>query len=128
VANITIDRLNFVETGDVGSNRDDLRPDLICGFSSSPPFDCCHIHKNACWQIALIILAAALCAWLLRGTAARYRRLRCGLFSDRRTEFQAVRGGAEKAAFDPTVRQSKIQDRTKKLKFSINHRRCPFFA
>jgi beta-lactamase regulating signal transducer with metallopeptidase domain len=30
---------------------------------------------NACWQIALITLAAALCAWLLRGTAARYRHL-----------------------------------------------------
>jgi beta-lactamase regulating signal transducer with metallopeptidase domain len=28
---------------------------------------------NACWQIVLITLAAALCAWLLRGTAARYR-------------------------------------------------------
>ena len=30
---------------------------------------------NACWQIALITLAAALCAWLLRGTSARYRHL-----------------------------------------------------
>jgi len=30
---------------------------------------------NACWQIALMTLAASLCAWLLRGTAARYRHL-----------------------------------------------------
>jgi beta-lactamase regulating signal transducer with metallopeptidase domain/uncharacterized membrane protein YkoI len=30
---------------------------------------------NAGWQIALITLTAALCAWLLRGTAARYRHL-----------------------------------------------------
>src|SRR5215813_5121543 len=30
---------------------------------------------NACWQIALITLAAALCAWLLGRTAARYRHL-----------------------------------------------------
>src|SRR5262245_52523664 len=30
---------------------------------------------NACWQILFITLTAALCAWLLRGTAARYRHL-----------------------------------------------------
>ncbi|HXI92527.1 MAG TPA: M56 family metallopeptidase [Blastocatellia bacterium] len=30
---------------------------------------------NACWQIALITSVAALCAWLLRETAARYRHL-----------------------------------------------------
>ena len=30
---------------------------------------------NAGWQVALITTAAALCAWLLRGTAARYRHL-----------------------------------------------------
>jgi beta-lactamase regulating signal transducer with metallopeptidase domain len=30
---------------------------------------------NACWQIALVAMAAALCGWLLRGTAARYRHL-----------------------------------------------------
>ncbi|HEU0177593.1 MAG TPA: M56 family metallopeptidase [Blastocatellia bacterium] len=30
---------------------------------------------NACWQIALITAVAALCAWLLRGTTARYRHL-----------------------------------------------------
>lgn len=30
---------------------------------------------NACWQIALITTVAALCAWLLRETAARYRHL-----------------------------------------------------
>ena len=30
---------------------------------------------NACWQIALITAIAAFCAWLLRGTAARYQHL-----------------------------------------------------
>jgi bla regulator protein blaR1 len=30
---------------------------------------------NACWQIALVAMAAALCGWLLRGTAARRRHL-----------------------------------------------------
>ena len=30
---------------------------------------------NACWQITLITAVAALCAWLLRGTTARYRHL-----------------------------------------------------
>jgi len=30
---------------------------------------------NACWQIALVATAAALCGWLLRGTAARHRHL-----------------------------------------------------
>src|SRR2546426_3560658 len=30
---------------------------------------------NACWQIALIAGAVALCDWLLRGTAIRYRHL-----------------------------------------------------
>lgn len=30
---------------------------------------------NACWQIALITSVAALCAWLLRESAARYRHL-----------------------------------------------------
>lgn len=30
---------------------------------------------NACWQIVLVTLATALCAWLLRGTAARYLHL-----------------------------------------------------
>ena len=30
---------------------------------------------NACWQIALVAMAAAMCGWLLRGTAARYRHL-----------------------------------------------------
>ncbi len=30
---------------------------------------------NACWQIALVTVVAALCACLLRGTAARYRHL-----------------------------------------------------
>src|SRR5262245_7741990 len=30
---------------------------------------------NACWQIALITAIAALCRWLLRGTAARYQHL-----------------------------------------------------
>jgi len=30
---------------------------------------------NACWQIALVAMAAALCGWLLRGTAARHRHL-----------------------------------------------------
>src|SRR5262249_38301838 len=30
---------------------------------------------NACWQIALTTAVASLCAWLLRGTSARYRHL-----------------------------------------------------
>jgi beta-lactamase regulating signal transducer with metallopeptidase domain/uncharacterized membrane protein YkoI len=30
---------------------------------------------NACWQIALITAIAAFCAWLLRGTTARYQHL-----------------------------------------------------
>jgi len=30
---------------------------------------------NACWQIALVTAVAALCSWLLRETAARYRHL-----------------------------------------------------
>ncbi len=30
---------------------------------------------NACWQIALLYAFAALCSWLLRKTAARYRHL-----------------------------------------------------
>jgi len=30
---------------------------------------------NACWQIVFITLAAALCAWFLRRTSARYRHL-----------------------------------------------------
>lgn len=30
---------------------------------------------NACWQIALITAVAALCAWLLRGTTARYKHM-----------------------------------------------------
>src|SRR5215467_8251573 len=30
---------------------------------------------NACWQVALITAVAALCAWLLRGTTARYQHL-----------------------------------------------------
>src|SRR6266852_1181556 len=30
---------------------------------------------NACWQIAFITAAVALCAWLLRGAAIRYQHL-----------------------------------------------------
>jgi len=30
---------------------------------------------NACWQITVVAMAAALCGRLLRGTAARYRHL-----------------------------------------------------
>ncbi|HEY7182354.1 MAG TPA: M56 family metallopeptidase [Blastocatellia bacterium] len=30
---------------------------------------------NACWQTALVTAVAALCAWLLRGTTARYQHL-----------------------------------------------------
>src|SRR5205085_604221 len=30
---------------------------------------------NACWQIALVTVAAALCAWLLRATSARHKHL-----------------------------------------------------
>src|SRR5437660_11203585 len=30
---------------------------------------------NACWQIALVTVAAVLCAWLWRGTSARHKHL-----------------------------------------------------